>query len=208
MNILKQFDKQIIEEKHQLENTCSQRDQYVKDQKIDVYPLGNIFSNNRLNEFEQAMIWDLTLGNVGGGPDSEENIEFKTAEYQGVNKNTHLLNSHTVYFNGMAYIKNWKEQKQFMEDYLSDMKGLNISIRLPIGSYLHFESKGNKATRDILIHHGTIKWQALQKGLKDPRMRTIITTSELIDINNFKLSKTTDKTLAKYWLENTFDIVK
>jgi len=204
--LLKMTEKRM-QLKWKLDIVCAEYDRYIKTQELDASLLGNPFNYNRLNEDEQAFVWGLTLNGVGGGDDSKEGYEFKAAEYTGINKRTKKLNAHSMSFNGKPVFDTKRKTLDYLADYLSHIKGIKIAIRTPIGKYLHFESKMNAATRQILLAHGEEKYEALQEGRKDPRMNTKITTSELLAINNLKLLKGTNEAFARRFLGDTYNEV-
>ena len=194
--------------KFHLDAACAEYDDYITERGLPISKIGNPFNYNRLNEDEQADVWGLTLGKVGGGNDSIEGYEFKTAEYNGVNKRTNLLNSHAIYFNGKPIFKTLEESMDYMKTYLGNIKGLKIAIRVPDGRYIHFESKMDKATKGILLEFANKKFEKLKnKRLKDPRMNMGITTAQLLKNKNLKLLKGTDEAFARKYLGNTFDMV-
>jgi hypothetical protein len=199
---------EILKTKDLLETMCSNYDEYIKEENLDIFPIDNPFNANRLNELLQAHVNKLTLGNIGGGCDSIEGYEFKVIKYPGVNYRTNRLNAGSLYFNGPTKFDSWREQCEFLRDeYLSKIKGIDTAIRLPNGKYLHFVSRMDQYTINFLLEKGKLKYKALEERAEDPRMRLMITTTELLQHHNFKLLKNSPSSiyaLAKEYLGETY----
>jgi hypothetical protein len=201
---LKKQTKLILEDKKHTEKHCAEYDLYVQDNNLDIEQIKNPYFSNRLNEFERSIFSNLTLGSGGGGgPDTREGYEIKHANYNGLNQRTNKLNQITFWFNTVKY-ETWEQQKEYLTDHLDSITGLKIAIRCPNGEYLNLKSDMDLATSDILMQNAKQRYDAIGRGILDSKMRTTINTTELLSIENFKLEKGNNLTIAKKYLGETY----
>jgi len=200
----KQLNKIIFSDKWKTDTDCAIYDNYIVEKNLNLNQIKNPYCSNRLVELEQSLFAGLHIGGVGGGPDTVENVELKAADYAGLNKLTGKLNCIQFSFNGIGKYKTMKEQLDHAKIYFSYIEGLALAIRCPNGHSIHFLSEMNKATKNILIENTKKKYESLTPNSKDPRMRVLITSNELLEMDNFKLIKGQDLDFVKKYLGNSY----
>jgi hypothetical protein len=200
----KQLNKIIFSDKWKTDTDCAIYDNYIIEKNLNLNQIKNPYGSNRLCEVEAALFAKLHFGGVGGGPDTVENVELKAADYAGLNKITKKLNCIQFYFNGIGKYKTLKEQMEHAKIYFSYIEGLAFAIRCPNGHSIHFLGEMNKQTKNILMESASKRYLALTPTSKDPRMRVVITSNDLLEISNFKLIKGQDIEFVKKYLGNSY----